>query len=368
MNAFRKLLLPLSILYGSVLAIRNYLYSIGFLKSHNFQLPVIVVGNLSTGGTGKTPQIEYLIRILGNTSQLATLSRGYRRQTQGFQYVQPNSLTTEVGDEPLQFKQKFPEVHVAVDANRVNGIKKLYTDHPELKIVLLDDAFQHRKVKPSLSILLTDYHQPYYNDYPLPAGNLREFRSGRSRADIIIVTKCPSTLSPIEKRTIIHHIQPQLHQRVFFTRITYAPLHPVYQNKGTSTKAPSTSTTTERQQPSDTPAINNQTVVYMLVGLANPKPMIEYVQTATPHIHLITYPDHHEYTPAEIQKLRTQFQSNQSSDKIIVTSEKDAMRLQKPEIEQLLSELPVYYLPIKTEIMFQEEKAFEKIIHSTLTQ
>lgn len=342
MKQLRLLLLPVSFIYGCIVAIRNFLYNTGILPSKKFKIPVISVGNLTVGGTGKTPQIEYLIRLLNEKYPVATLSRGYARSTSGFIYVNSNSTSTEVGDEPRQFKLKFPDVTVAVDANRVHGIKKLLHDHKELRVILLDDAFQHRAVKPSVSILLTDHSKLFYKDEVLPSGTLREYKSGAKRADIIIVTKCPASLSPIEKRCLTSDINPQAYQQVYFTTISYGELIPVTQQK--------------------VPEINAETHIILLTGIVNAQPLIKHLSAKTVHITHIPYPDHHEYSIVELVNLKQKFENITSANKIIITTEKDAMRIDKAGLLEVVQQLPLFYIPIETVFLFDEGEAFNKQI------
>lgn len=343
MNKLRLLLLPFSILYGCIGAARNFFYSVGILPSKKFNLPVISVGNLAAGGTGKTPQIEYLIRLLNDKYPVATLSRGYGRKTSGFIYVSENSTSFEVGDEPRQFKLKFPAIPVAVDTSRVRGIKKLGQDHPELRAVLLDDAFQHRAVKPAISILLSDFSKLYNKDQLLPTGTLREFKSGASRANIIIVTKCPANLSPIEKRCLTRDMDPLAYQQIYFTSISYGEPIPLLDNKSIAT-------------------ITAATHIVLLTGIVNPDPLITYISVKTKNITHIEYPDHHEYSIVELVKLKQQFENISTKHKIIITTEKDAMRIDKEGLLEVVQGLPLFYIPIETIFLFDEGEAFNKQI------
>jgi tetraacyldisaccharide 4'-kinase len=342
MQQLRLILLPISFLYGCINTVRNFLYSMGILPSTSFKIPVISVGNLTVGGTGKTPQIEYLIRLLKDKYAVATLSRGYGRSTSGFVYADQNSTSTAVGDEPRQFKHKFTDLPVAVDANRVHGIKKLQEDHPELKAILLDDAFQHRAVKPAVSILLSDYSKLYYNDDVLPTGTLREFKGGARRADIIVITKCPANFSPIEKRVVTSNIHPEPYQQIYFTSIVYGELVPMLEQKDAT--------------------LNSETHVILLTGIANAAPLINFISGKTKHITHIDYPDHHEYSIVEMENLRKQFESIPSPNKIIITTEKDAMRIDKAGIIEVVQRLPLFYIPIETTFLFDEGEAFNKQI------
>src|SRR3989304_2451165 len=279
----RYLLFPAALLYGIGIAVRNWLYDAGILPSKEFDAGVISIGNLSVGGTGKSPMTEYLIRLLKDIFPLATLSRGYGRHTSGFFIAETDSASMQIGDEPLQFKKKFPDVIVSVDENRRHGIKKLLSQFPELKVVLMDDAFQHRRVKPGLNILLSDYSKMFYDDFLLPVGSLREWRAGKNRADILVVTKCPDHLSPVEKRIILKKINPQPHQHVLFAQVKYGEPVSLFGNK----------------EIRDIGEINNYQII-LLTGISNPKPLEDYLKEKVSKIIPIHYPDHHEYTIVEV--------------------------------------------------------------------
>lgn len=330
MNFLRKLLFPFAVLYGFVTSARNYLYDRGIFKSYTFDLPVIAVGNLSVGGTGKTPQIEYLIRLLSGNYELATLSRGYKRKSKGFVLADDNSDASILGDEPYQFYQKFPEIQVAVDANRVNGITQLLSQNNKPEIILLDDAFQHRKVKAGFYILLTAYDDLYCDDLILPAGNLRESRAGAERANVIIVTKCPSNMTLIQQNEIKNRLKIKVFQQLFFTFIAYDEC--VYSE--------------EKSLPVQEIANVDK---LLLAGIAKPESFFAYLQ-AVQNTTMI-FPDHHDFTQQDIEKIK-----EKAKNKIIVTTEKDYVRLKgKLPKEQL------YYLPIKTSFLNNQED-FDKTI------
>ncbi len=342
MNFFRLLLLPFSLLYSLILQIRNALYDTGMLKSYPPALPVICIGNLALGGTGKTPHTEYLIRLLKEEQNLATLSRGYGRQTKGFQYVSELSTVKESGDEPLQFKKKFKDkLVVAVDENRQHGIEQLCQDHPELDVILLDDAFQHRSVKPGLNILLTSYSRPYFSDFLLPAGNLREPRSGSARADMVIVTKCPEKLSEQEQDAFHRAIPGKV---IFFSSIRYGKLIDLKDD-------------TERALP------KGDCKTLLLTGIADNEPLKHYLRQHSSALEVLEFPDHHDYSEADLIKLRQVFESMSEKNNIIVTTEKDAMRLRQPENLNLLQNLPIYYVPIHIEFKGDDSSEFHKLIH-----
>lgn len=330
MNFFRKLLFPLAVLYGFVTSVRNFLYDKGILKSYSFDLPVIAVGNLSVGGTGKTPQIEYLIRLLSDRYKVATLSRGYKRKSKGFVLADAGADAAVLGDEPFQFHQKFPNIQVAVDANRVNGITQLLSQNEKPDVILLDDAFQHRKVKAGFYILLTAYGDLYCDDLILPAGNLRESRTGVKRADVIIVTKCPPQLTLIQQNEIRSRLQLKQHQQLFFTFIAY--------EESVSSE--------EKSMPVKEIATVDK---ILLAGIAKPDSFFAYLQAAQDAT--MTFPDHHDFTQLDIEKIK-----EKAKNKIIITTEKDYVRLKgKLRKEQL------FCLPIKTSFLSHQED-FDKSI------
>lgn len=350
MKFLRIIAFPLSILYGIILAIRNKLYDWGILPSKAFDIPVISVGNLCVGGTGKTPHIEYIIRLLKNEFYLATLSRGYGRKTKGFIIADTQSTASDIGDEPLQFKRKYSSIRVAVDAERVNGINQLQKHYPSLQTVLLDDAFQHRSVKPGLSIMLTEYHKPYMHDFVMPTGSLREFRSGAGRADVIIVTKCPNILLPIERKRIISEIKPQPYQRVYFSYIKYGDILPLNGEQ-------------RNPFPKEFYFERNYSML-LLTGIANTAPLEYYLKDKVKNMERAKYPDHHTFTANDIENIKKIFNNIASANKIILTTEKDAMRLKNPEYTEVLKDLPVFYMPIEIDFHDKDKNEFnEQIVH-----
>jgi len=311
----RKILFPLALLYWCVTFLRNWLYDKGVLKSHSFDIPVITVGNLSVGGTGKTPQIEYLIRLLSDDYQVAVLSRGYKRKTKGFLLADATATSVSIGDEPFQLHTKFPRVQVAVDAQRKNGIQQLLQVAKRPDVILLDDAFQHRKVQAGLSILLTAYDDLFCKDFILPFGNLRESALGKKRADMIIVTKCPSNLSDLAQQEIIRQLK--VTQPVYFSTIHYDD-HIV--------SAENTCSVSEIQQESKV----------LVAGIAKPKLFFDYIKKEQDEC--LTFPDHHHFSKTDCEKIIASAQG-----KKIVTTEKDFVRL-----KGLLPPSQLYYLPIRT--------------------
>ncbi|UPT71318.1 MAG: tetraacyldisaccharide 4'-kinase [Flavobacterium sp. JAD_PAG50586_2] len=328
MNLLRKLLFPFAILYGFITSLRNYLYDKGILKSYSFPIPVIAVGNLSVGGTGKTPQVEYLIRLLSPNYKVATLSRGYKRKSEGFVLANTDSNAEILGDEPFQYFKKFPNIQVAVDADRKNGIEKLLSQTQKPEIILLDDAFQHRKVKAGFYILLTSYGDLFCDDFILPTGNLRESSNGAKRANVIIVTKCPSNISLQEQEAIKDKIGLDL--PIFFSTVAYDDK--VYSE-------------------SESIAVSEikSTSKILLAGIAKPKPFFDYLQSGSDEI--MSFDDHHEFTQSEITGIK-----NTANDKIIITSEKDFVRLDAQILKKQL-----FYLPIKSQLV-ANQKAFDQII------
>jgi len=333
MNFLRKLLFPFSLLYGGITALRNFLYNKGLLKSKSYNLPIICVGNLSTGGTGKSPMIELLVSFLKDNQKLAVLSRGYKRKTTGYREVLTESTVEEVGDEPLQFKKKFPEITVAVCEDRQTGIEKLQN---KADVILLDDAFQHRKVTASVNILLTSFNDLYVNDCMLPTGNLREPKFGANRADIIVVTKCPENISNATIESIKRKLRPKSHQEIYFSKIGYAS-----EIKNTKEEKPLLSL--------------NDKEFLLVTGIANPKPLIDFLQKEGLNFKEKSFPDHHNFSSSEIEELKKY--------PLILTTEKDFMRLQA-----LSKVMEIFYLPIKTVILNDAEKKFKARIEEAINE
>ena len=334
----RRLLLPLSWLYGGVVGLRNKFFDWGILPSESFALPVIAVGNLTVGGTGKTPFTEFLIRLLKEEYNVAFLSRGYKRITRGYVLADAESTARTLGDEPFQVWRKFPDIHVAVDANRRRGIHRLCSDAAtsDTHVVLLDDAFQHRYVTPGLNILLMDYHRPPYEDALLPCGLLREPFSSKERADAVVITKCPSNLRPIDYRIIQGRLNLRPYQRLFFATIRYGALQPSGRRLNTLT---------------------TDTVVLLITGIANPAPLIVELRRRTPHVRVLSFPDHHAFTSADIQHIQQEWNAIEAADRLLITTEKDAARLG--------TSLPdLHVLPIEVAFLKDQEKTFTHYIRS----
>jgi tetraacyldisaccharide 4'-kinase len=340
MKYLRLLLFPFSLLYAVVVMMRNWCYDAGLFKSRQFELPVISVGNLAVGGAGKSPMTEYLIRLLKNDYKLATLSRGYGRETKGFLIADAATTATQIGDEPAQFKHKFPDITVAVCEKRVEGIEQLKTNH---NLIIMDDAYQHRAVKPGLSILLFDYVTIYDPHLLLPAGNMREPYSGRWRADAMIVSKCPEDLSSDEQHKIVAKLAPLPYQQLFFTSITYQNLQDRDGNKSPIT-------------------VDDDTTVFLITGIANAQPLVNYIKKRTSHVIHHNYPDHHRFSLKNITKLADEFAACTAQKKVVITTEKDAQRLGEQELLPLVSTLPILVMPIGVNFLNGEQQQFDQFV------
>ena len=335
---FRHALLPVSALYGFIIKLRNKLYDKNILRSASFNFPLICVGNLALGGTGKTPMVEYLIRMLSETYKVATLSRGYKRKTKGFAIADDNTTPIDIGDEPMQLHKKFPWVTVAVAEERVVGVPQLLHATPGIQVIILDDAFQHREIKAGLNILLTEYSNLYTEDIILPAGSLRDVQSSSVRADIIVVTKCNPHLNEEEKETTIKELHPRDHQQVFFTTIEYGSPYHLFSK--------------------DEKSLEAGLSILLICGIANPRPLNEILDTNGHTYQMLLFRDHHIFTMDDLEEIKNQFLKMESPDKIILTTEKDGVRLAKFESE--LKHLPVYVFPMRHKFLFGEGTTFEK--------
>ncbi|MDR1555764.1 MAG: tetraacyldisaccharide 4'-kinase [Tannerellaceae bacterium] len=346
------LLAPLSIIYGLITGARNLLFNWGILPSEEYQVPVISLGNLSAGGTGKTPHTEYLIRLLKQKYKTGVLSRGYKRRTKGFLLAGNNETALTIGDEPYQMKRKFPDILIAVDSNRRRGIRNLLAlpDGQRPDIILLDDAFQHRYVTPSFSVLLTDYNRLYYKDKLLPWGALRESKGNMHRADVIIVSKCGEGLRPIDFRIIESEMKLQPYQHLYFTRIRYGktePVFPVHTDNATAGNY-----------------LNADNEVLLLAGIASPTLFIQEAEKRFPKVLPVLFPDHHTFDRQDIRKIKEMFNRLDSPDKFILVTEKDAARLlHNPFIPDEWKGL-IYYLPISIDFCTETVLSFDKCIEN----
>lgn len=339
-------LLPFSWIYGSIVRFRNWLFDMGLKKSKSFSIPIISVGNITVGGSGKTPHVEYLIRLLHDKAKIAVLSRGYKRKSHGYVLAEESTTMPEIGDEPFQMHQKFSDIYVAVDAKRARGIENLQNDEAtkDVDVVLLDDAFQHRYVKPGINILLVDYHRLIIYDKMLPAGRLREPLSGKNRADIVIITKCPKDLKPMEFRVLTKAMDLYPFQKLYFTSIDYDAPKGVFEEKQI-----------ELDKLQDYH-------VLLLTGIASPKQMEHDLKPMTKDITNLSFGDHHSFKGKDIDRINDAFES-MPEPRIIITTEKDAVRLRETEglYEKVKSNM--YELPIKVSFMLDQQDNFnEKII------
>ena len=336
-----KWLLPLSWIYGIIIFFRNKFYDWGWFSSEEFDIPVICIGNITVGGTGKTPHTEYLIRLLKDKKRVAVLSRGYGRKTSGFILSDNGDTARTLGDEPYQIKKKFPEIIVAVDEKRRRGIHRLLKMDNPPEVILLDDAFQHRAVKPSYTVILSDYNRPMYKDKLLPVGRLREPSRNAHRANDIIVTKCPNDLQPIDFRILRHEMDAFPYQGVYYSQIVYKRLHPVF---------------SQQESPiQDLEHLKGKTVL-LVTGIASPQMIESELNNYTSKIEKLTYPDHYSFRKSDIQNIIDKFSSLTTDDKVIITTEKDATRLMLFG-EMISDELKdnFFYLPIQVDFIESEE-------------
>ncbi|MFT3844323.1 MAG: tetraacyldisaccharide 4'-kinase [Lacibacter sp.] len=342
-QSVRLLLFPFALIYGAAVWVRNKLYDKNILKSVSVNIPIVCVGNLSVGGTGKSPMVEYLLRNHSNEFTIATLSRGYKRKTKGYVLAGDTTTALEIGDEPMQFHLKFPAVAVAVGEERLEAIPQLLHDRPETQAIILDDGFQHRKVKAGLNILLTDYNNPFTRDFFLPTGDLRDERRSYKRADVIIVTKCKPDLSEEERKEMLDEINPLPHQQVFFSAIEYGTpyhiLHPQQQFQ-----------------------LHKNVEVLLVTGIANTDPLKKYILDNSYTYESITYSDHYIFTIDDLKEIGKRYKKIDHPEKVVITTEKDAVRLVK--FREELEESPVYVLPISHRILFNEEEKLNKTVKS----
>lgn len=333
----KVLLLPFSIIYGIVIGTRNFMFHIGVLKSRSFNVPVLCVGNITVGGTGKTPHTELIIAELKKKFRVACLSRGYKRKTSGFVLADEQSTANIIGDEPMQIKSKFPDILMACDGNRVHGIGKLLALKQPPEVIILDDAFQHRYVQADKNIVLIDYNRPVQDDCLLPAGRLRESIGALKRADYIIVTKCPQNLQPIERRILYKHLKIKPYQQLYFTRLGYGNICAL------SSKA-------EHINP------RRESSILCVTGIAEPSPYVEYLKTFTSDVRELRFPDHHSFTSKDIQKITHAFHEIKNHEKYIFTTEKDAVRLRLCDLPKELKRR-IYYIPV-VPVFLQDEELF----------
>lgn len=344
---FKILLSPLSLLYGVGVGFRNLMYRTGVLKGISFDLPVISVGNLSVGGAGKTPHIEYLVRLLKPYLNVATLSRGYKRKTKGFLLARTDMTAEDVGDEPLQFKRKFPHLTVAVAESRAFGIPEIMSRHPETQVILLDDAFQHRSVAPGLNIMLTEYSHPFTRDYLLPSGRLREWRAAYQRADMIIVSKCPPEVSAEAQNALIEQINPYPHQRIYFSYYDYGKPYFLFNSRYVLQWEPDVE-------------------VILICALARTEYLTDYLDRQVDSVQVMEYEDHHFFTNYDIAQLKANFDRLESDKRVILTTEKDAMRLEMHRPYLTEQKMPIFVLPVEVQFHFGDGERFDQDIKDFL--
>lgn len=347
-NILRILLYPFSVLYGLITWIRNILYDKNILTEIHFDIPTIAVGNLSVGGTGKTPHIEYLIRLLQTQYYVATLSRGYNRSTKGYLFADEKATAITIGDEPMQFHRQFPDIAVGVGERRGLALPQLLMDAPDTEVVLLDDAFQHRSVRPGVNIMITDYNRLFTKDYIVPFGRLRESRKGYIRADCIIVSKCPTDISADTRQKIRKEINPFTHQQLYFTSLLYNSCYHFL----TGEKEP----------------ILPGTGIIVACGIANPRPILQYLNTLSKEVRLLRFPDHYYFNLNDLEKMKDGLSQLVSPYKMIITTEKDAVRLRLLEKNISNLHLPLYILPMKVYFLFDEGETFNRYIFDYVTE
>ena len=345
LRGVRLLLFPFSLFYALAIVIRNYCYDRQWMRSTSFNLPIICVGNLSVGGTGKSPMTELLIEMLLPTHKVATISRGYKRKTKGYLLANENTTALEIGDEPMQFYSKFKNIAVAVGEERVEAVPQLLQDRPETEVIILDDAFQHRAIAAGCNIILTDYNNPYWDDWFLPSGDLRDQPSSARRAQVIMVTKCPSNLTQQQRESVLKRINPLPTQQVFFTTFAYGlPYHII------------TGSTYELHQ---------QAEVLLVCGIANPEPLKKHLEVHAGVYHQMSFHDHHIFSIDDLHQMRQKWEVMEAKHKILLTTEKDAVRLMKFGTE--LHHLPLYVQPVKHAVLFNQYNELSQLIKSFVT-
>lgn len=343
----KSLLFPFSLLYGLIVSVRNLLFDFNILPITEFKIPIISVGNITVGGTGKTPHIEYLITLLKDDYKIATLSRGYKRKSKGYLLADESSTSNQIGDEPMQIKRKFPDILVSVDKKRVNGVKSLLkSEHGnDLATVLLDDAFQHRSIKAGLSILLIDYNRPITRDYIMPYGRLRESADEKDRANIIIVSKSPENMTPIDRRIIVKELDLLPYQSLYFTSLAYGNLEPVFKNNAIN-------------------IINEEwdkenLSILLVTGIANPKPLKEYLENFSDIVEEVQFSDHYSFQAKDLDLIQSRFEKLEGKNKIMVTTEKDATRFYDMDIKQESIKEHLFYIPLWIRFLNEDKSKFD---------
>jgi tetraacyldisaccharide 4'-kinase len=371
-SVVRVLLYPFALIYGGIVWLRNRLYDAKFFSSITFSVPVITVGNLSTGGTGKTPHVEYLVRLLEYQYTVATMSRGYKRHTQGFLLAAADTNALRIGDEPMQYHLKFPELVVSVAEERMTGIPTLLQRRPDVEVILLDDAYQHRSVKAGLNILITDYAHPFYTDYVLPFGSLREGRSAYRRANVIIVSKCPANLTEAEASIIKGKIALLPHQQVFFTNIHYDRPYNFFLVLQEPPNEINNSTNEEQRNDlalyTENPVFTRKDEnldhknIILVCGIARPEPLVAYLKSKAADVHTLPYQDHHYFVSSDLEEIKAAYDNWNVPDKIIVTTEKDAARLHLHYDKLKEWGITIAVLPISVSVLFNKGAELDKTV------
>jgi tetraacyldisaccharide 4'-kinase len=341
-------LYPFSLIYGLITGIRNFLYDSNLLASYEFNLPLICVGNITVGGTGKTPHTEYLINLLNEKHRIATLSRGYKRKSKGFLIASPASAVKDIGDEPLQIYRKFPDITVAVDKNRVHGVNYILKNRPETSVIILDDGFQHRRIKPGLTLLLSDFERFMMKDHLLPYGNLRESLDNIRRADVILITKSPENISPIERRLVVKDIEKAPYQKLFFTSLKYKNPVPLFGGAGDEVFA--------------NDSLKKDISIVLVTGIANPQPLKEFVENSYGEVSHIDFHDHHKFTEEDLGKIFTSWDNLKSDHKYIFTTEKDAVRIQEFTNIAEPYRSSFFYIPVGIYFLNGDQEEFDNLI------
>jgi tetraacyldisaccharide 4'-kinase len=342
------LLYPVSLLYGLITGIRNFLYNAGILPSVEFPFPVICVGNITVGGTGKTPHTEYIAGLLTENFKVATLSRGYKRKTRDFRIASSSALVSEIGDEPMQIFRNFPDVLVTVDRNRIEGVNRILKEYPETEVIILDDGFQHRRITPGFSILLSDFERLFFRDHMLPYGNLRESKGNMKRADMILITKSPENISPIQRRLIVKEIDKSPYQNLYFTTFRYKPPVPVFEN------------CLEGMQ-NDFSEYAGCGIV-LITGIANPLPLKEYLQKSYSEIIHLSFPDHHSFNEKDLLSFSSAYNNLNSAHRYLFTTEKDAVRLREfTDIAEPIRSA-FFYIPVGIHFLNEDKDEFDNLI------
>ncbi len=335
----RLILAPFALLYGMGVSVRNFLYRTELLRSFRFDIPIICVGNLTVGGSGKTPHTEYLVRLLREYIRVATLSRGYGRKTRGFRIVHANDTAANAGDEPMQFKRKFPGIMVAVAEERTMAIPQMLMIDPDLQAIILDDGFQHRSMKAGMNILLTEYEFPFMTDYLVPSGRLREWSSAYKRANTLVVSKCPQDLTEAQRDEFLKKMQPYSYQNVYFSAYEYFTPYHIYQLDLEIN-------------------LDGTQDVLLVCGIARPQYLEAYLRPRVRSLTMISFRDHHLFEKTDIGRIRSKFEEINSDNKIIITTEKDTLRLDMHKPYLLQHDLPIYALPIEVKFLFDDGEKF----------